>query len=243
MIKRTIFSLRALLSLLATLCLASVMLIGIMPVYGASIASSIPPSNQGVKHVTVVVNFQGPGLLGSAQSAALVTSSKAGDQIEDHCVNATTVTAATPQRITASLRGLGVLFKIHFYSTPNCPITTKPSQARNFTTAVGGTVTCIAANCTLAEFNPANLVTVFFNSKGFADKSSARLFIGGQPYGSCITSSTEVTGPSTTTFEVHYFAQNNCTGTVTVQGPLQVASGKIITCMNAKNCRNYSGTL
>jgi hypothetical protein len=95
---RPIFSLRTPLPLLAMLCLASVMLIGITPVYG----------DGSTKHVTIVADFQG---LGNSQSAALIS----GGKTVDRCVSKNDTQDTDKRRITGNLRGVGVMFSIRFF--------------------------------------------------------------------------------------------------------------------------------
>ena len=143
MAKRTIFSqpvfsprrsLRPLISLVGVLCLASVMLIGITPVYG----------DGSIKRVTIVVDFLG---LGQSQSAALFS----GGKIVDHCVNNNDTQKKDKRQITGNLRGVGVMFSIRFFPQGNCQ---GKGKSVRFSTPVGGTITCTADNkqaCKLVE--------------------------------------------------------------------------------------------
>lgn len=226
MAKRTIFSLSTPLPLMAALCLASVMLIGIAPVYGDS----------STKHVTIVIDFQG---LGNSQSAGLFS----GDKLVGRCVSKNDTQNEDTRRITANLRGVGVMFSIHFYSQANCQ--GKATSVRR-STQVGGTVTCTADNdqaCQLKEFDPGKLITVVFGGKSFTGSlKGASLFIDGKQYGSCITSDTLVTGPSdnATTFEVDFFNKGDCTGSPAEKPSFDIKDGQTkVSCTvdDKSNCK------
>ena len=235
MAKRTIFSrpvfsfrrtLRPLISLAATLCLASGTLVCTFPAFAAS-------------QLTVVING-----LGNAKSANALFH---GQPLDGQCAT------KGGSRIAGNIGGAGQ-FSVNFYSTDNCTgKRSKPSQFTLKQGSPGGLVVCNSdTNCFFNELTskPNNknsaISTVLF--KGLGNAQGVNIAFGGVQQGSCITADEIKSGNNMVSvpltgngmFSVNFFPNTSCTGkrgNFSRFNAPQGSNGIFVTCNSDTDCK------
>lgn len=235
MVKRTISSwpvfsfgrtLRPLISLAATLCLACGTLVCTFPAFAAS-------------QLTVVING-----LGNAKSANVLFR---GQPLDGQCAT------KGGSRIAGSIDGAGE-FSVNFYSTDNC--TGKRSKLSQFTLkqgSPGGLVVCNSdTNCFFNELTskPNNknsaISTVLF--KGLGNAKGANVAFGGNQQGDCITADDIKSGKNMVSvpltgngmFSVNFFPNTSCAGkrgNFSRFNAPQGSNGIFVTCNSDTDCK------
>jgi hypothetical protein len=223
---RPVFSLRPLISLVATLCLASGMLIGTFPAYAASAP------------LTFILNG-----LGQGKSANILFK---GQQL-GNCVT------EKASRTGGDVTGAG-MFSVNFYSDDKCTKRLKgPSRFQLKQGNPGGIVVCNSdTDCFFQElvsrpFNKNDAIsTVLF--KGLGNAQGANVAFGGVQQGDCITADDIKSGKNMLSvpltgngmFSVNFFPNTDCTGTRghfnRFNAP-QGSNGIFVTCNSDTDCK------
>ncbi len=223
----SVFSCRILISLVATLCLASVMLMDALPVFAAS-------------QLTVIIKS-----LGTANSANVLFR---GQPINGQCVT------TGESRIVGDVSRAGD-FSVDFYSSNNCS-GPRLSESR-FSVQQGSAggnafcysnTSCFFNSLTNAPNNQNDAIaTVLIGGLGHA--SGANVLFRGAQQGVCITASTMQSGTNKLSFpltgngmfSVNFYSNTNCTGTRIHSfrySAAQGSNGIFVGCFADTNCQS-----